>query len=950
MLRKLKERLSGTTAWKRQEKIRRRRTIQFEMMERRILPSADIPVAIHALQLNIDPQQLSAVSVAYDVQVMQAARDALVNMDAASPGVEPSTDQELTQQEIIGLSSIQPDHKILIQQAGTMAVADDLPASFVVMTPEEKVRTQVSPVESDKTEEPAAFTAANEADDSAGPAPENVSATVTDLQVNAARQIYLAQQNVNKVVFVDAGVTDYSKLIKDIRQTDTGTGTTGGCGLYAITKTAEASGDAGADAFVLIPASSLTGNTGDGTDDVSADDFSNNDDSSIVVIILNQDYDGIDQMSQILNQCRGLSEVHIISHGAAGLLTLGNSSVYRDELKNRMSEISAWKESLTPDADVFLYGCNVAAGEVGVEFVETLAVLTGADVAASTNNTGNANLGGDWILEYSTGLIEAEAFDNSVIDNYEFLLENINVNGTAGADTMVLDMGTLLITGGTSFVNGDLITIDGLAGTDSLTIMGSSGDETITLSGSTITIGSTTINFSNFESIVIDGNGGTDSIVISGNTILFGMNLTLGGESITVNSGVTVNTGAGNIAFTATDSKSSSTASSAASVYISGAILIGGDIRIAATSTVTGSSSLPVAVVDVDSSATIAVVDSQITSSGKVTISASSNLTASATSTGIPGSLVGADAAAATVIADSTAIARISGTSAVSAVGALSLTAENSVIVTASADASVAGAGAALGLAVVNEATEAFINSTGTISAGDMDISATGSETITTKALASAGGADTSGGATTSQSKLGEYKAETSNGSIGVAAAVAITDLKRQTKAYISTPATITSADGIDIIAISSGGAATLADGGNAKSAAGVGVAINLVDADNKAYVDGNSNLAAKSISVQALMPSVGVFSAEAISGAGAVVGVAGSLAINIVDNISTAIINSGSTATLSGGNGNLAAENMTVSKAIARPVNGGATAGSVGVGASVALNIANTTTVAELA
>ena len=49
------------------------------------------------------------------------------------------------------------------------------------------------------------------------------------------------------------------------------------------------------------------------------------------------------------------------------------------------------------------------------------------------------------------------------------------------------------------------------------------------------------------------------------------------------------------------------------------------------------------------------------------------------------------------------------------------------------------------------------------------------------------------------------------------------------------------------------------------------------------------------------------------------------------------------------GGDVKLTAENTTVSTAIAKPANEGAVAGSVGVGASVALNIANTVTVAEL-
>jgi mucin-19 len=50
------------------------------------------------------------------------------------------------------------------------------------------------------------------------------------------------------------------------------------------------------------------------------------------------------------------------------------------------------------------------------------------------------------------------------------------------------------------------------------------------------------------------------------------------------------------------------------------------------------------------------------------------------------------------------------------------------------------------------------------------------------------------------------------------------------------------------------------------------------------------------------------------------------------------------------GGDVRLTAENTTVNTVIAKPEGEGATAGSVGVGASVALNIANTETIAELA
>jgi hypothetical protein len=69
-------------------------------------------------------------------------------------------------------------------------------------------------------------------------------------------------------------------------------------------------------------------------------------------------------------------------------------------------EASFWAQSLAKGADLLLYGCNIADGEVGVSFVQKLAGSSGADVAASTDATGAASLGGDWTLEYTTGTLE----------------------------------------------------------------------------------------------------------------------------------------------------------------------------------------------------------------------------------------------------------------------------------------------------------------------------------------------------------------------------------------------------------------------------------------------------------------------------------------------------------------------------------------------------------------
>jgi hypothetical protein len=119
----------------------------------------------------------------------------------------------------------------------------------------------------------------------------------------------------------------------------------------------------------------------------------------------------------------------------------------------------------------------------------------------------------------------------------------------------------------------------------------------------------------------------------------------------------------------------------------------------------------------------------------------------------------------------------------------------------------------------------------------------------------------------------------------------------------------------------------------------GAAVAINVPILKNEAYIGEQRHGQAGGLVVEALMTDVDgdkkqVFGAEATSGAsGKSVGIAGSLAISILDAQSRAAIGSGAQVTLTGGDARLTAENTTVSKAVAEPANAGAVAGSVGVG-----------------
>jgi VCBS repeat-containing protein len=127
---------------------------------------------------------------------------------------------------------------------------------------------------------------------------------------------------------------------------------------------------------------------------------------AVEVVALDPGRSGIEQISEALAGRRGLDAVHIVAHAIPGALRIGGSSIELDDLAASEDAVRAWGESLTPGADILLYGCDLAAGEEGRELVRAVARWTGADVAASTDRTGAAGLGGNWILEMRTGEVE----------------------------------------------------------------------------------------------------------------------------------------------------------------------------------------------------------------------------------------------------------------------------------------------------------------------------------------------------------------------------------------------------------------------------------------------------------------------------------------------------------------------------------------------------------------
>ncbi|MDH1730429.1 Ig-like domain-containing protein [Pseudomonas chengduensis] len=125
------------------------------------------------------------------------------------------------------------------------------------------------------------------------------------------------------------------------------------------------------------------------------------------VVVLNPTGDGLKQISDYLAGRIGIDAIHIVSHGLPGQVTLGSLTLDKAGLDARAADLAQIGQSLDADGDILFYGCDVGSGAAGQAFINQIAQLSGADVAASNDATGSTSQGGDWTLEVTSGSIEA---------------------------------------------------------------------------------------------------------------------------------------------------------------------------------------------------------------------------------------------------------------------------------------------------------------------------------------------------------------------------------------------------------------------------------------------------------------------------------------------------------------------------------------------------------------
>ncbi|MFW0885788.1 UNVERIFIED_CONTAM: Ig-like domain-containing protein [Pseudomonas sp. JL1] len=267
------------------------------------------------------------------------------------------------------------------------------------------------------------------------------------------------------------------------------------------------------------------------------------------VVQLDATKDGLQQIADYLDTHQGISSVQIIAHGNAGDLWLGNSYLSADNVEARSEVLAQIGQDMNAGGDILIYGCYTAEGDRGLSLVNSLAQLTGRDVAASIDRTG---LGGDWDLEIATGNIEsANVLSANAMSEYQWGLATWtatnNLNSGIGSLRAALDsaqngdivtfnagmtvaLTQVLVVDKNVTIDGDLnndnvadVTLDGQYRTQIINV---TAGTTATLDGLVITRGMVAGN---------GGNGGDDALVSKGGGIYNAGTLTLRNVTVTAN-------------------------------------------------------------------------------------------------------------------------------------------------------------------------------------------------------------------------------------------------------------------------------------------------------------------------------------------------------------------------------------------------------------------------------
>jgi len=257
----------------------------------------------------------------------------------------------------------------------------------------------------------------------------------------------------------------------------------------------------------------------------------------IEVVVLDPLQDGVAQITDLLADRQDLDAVHFVTHGSDQGVKLGDTWLDSESLEEYSGNLTAWKTALSTDADLLFYGCNLAAGETGQALIQSIANLTGADVAASDDLTGHADSGGDWELEHVVGTVELRIAFNGV--SWQGVLVDFTVDTTNDTVDATPGDGVAQDAAGDTSLRAAIMEANALGGTNKVilpantyTLSITSTNEDASANGDLDIDGNLTIEGASAATTSIDG-GALDRVIqiISGTVTISEVTITNGDTS-----------------------------------------------------------------------------------------------------------------------------------------------------------------------------------------------------------------------------------------------------------------------------------------------------------------------------------------------------------------------------------------------------------------------------------
>ncbi|NSX18198.1 DUF4347 domain-containing protein [Pseudomonas putida] len=159
--------------------------------------------------------------------------------------------------------------------------------------------------------------------------------------------------------------------------------------------------------------------------------------AGVEVVVLENGKDGFKQIADYLDGRTDVTSIDIISHGDSGYVYLAGNAIWANQLASHQADLARIGASLAEGGDIRFFACNTGEGSDGELFVDEVARLSGADVGASSDSTGNRE-GEDWELETVSGEVAAGVgVQRGDLTAFNTSLATITVTDTNATSTAV---------------------------------------------------------------------------------------------------------------------------------------------------------------------------------------------------------------------------------------------------------------------------------------------------------------------------------------------------------------------------------------------------------------------------------------------------------------------------------------------------------------------------------